>query len=128
MRTRWQPLLFGSLLAFSGVDAGWASSGVSERLDRIAKDLTAGYRSKRPGAGKETLAVLPLNSDERLAKARVGFAVSELLTHHFVTLQEFTAVERGELHRVLEEQRLQLSGAIDPAGAVRVGKILGARW
>jgi len=82
----------------------WAgSSEISDRLDRIAKSLSSAYQAKRPGAGKESIAVFPFNSNAKLAKERVGFAISELLTHHFTTMPAFTTVERGELSRIMEE-------------------------
>ncbi len=38
----------------------------------------------------------------------------------------FTLLEREELERVLREQELALSGLVDPAGAPKVGRLLGA--
>ena len=40
----------------------------------------------------------------------------------------FSPVDRSILKSVLEEQRFQLSDLVDPATAVRVGKIVGARY
>lgn len=103
------------------------ASPISKELGEIAKDLTDGYKVKRPKAAKEPLAIFSFNSDERLAKQRMGFAVAELLTHKFTSLGAFVVVERAELHRVMEEQRLHLTGAIDPKTAVEIGKLLGAK-
>ena len=38
----------------------------------------------------------------------------------------FVMVERSKIDKILEEQALQLSGAVDPKTAVEIGKILGA--
>jgi TolB-like protein len=37
-------------------------------------------------------------------------------------------VERDELQRILDEQKLGTSGQLDPATLVRVGKLIGARY
>ncbi|MCX5787321.1 MAG: hypothetical protein NTX64_02260 [Elusimicrobia bacterium] len=106
---------------------GWAnSSEISLQLDELTHNLTKGYKTRNPRVGKRTVAVLPFNCDSKLAKQRVGFALSELLTHHLVSSTEFTVVERADLSRVLEEQSLQMTGAIDTASAVKVGKLVGA--
>ncbi|HBL16666.1 MAG TPA: hypothetical protein DD417_07905 [Elusimicrobia bacterium] len=104
-----------------------AASDISARLDAMTKTLVSGYRAKQTAPQSVSLAVLPLNCQERLAKEHVGVAVSELLTHHFVRGGAFVVVERSALNKVLEEQKLQMSGAIDAESAVKVGKLLGAQ-
>ena len=105
-----------------------SASEISSQLDGLTQSLTKAYRALQPKAapGKKTLAILPFNCDPHLAKQRVGFAISELLTHHFVSSAQFSVVERSNLNSVLEEQSLQLTGAIDSASAVKVGKLVGA--
>lgn len=51
--------------------------------------------------------------------------VVNLITEDVLSLGRFDVVERSAIDTVLREQRFQLSGAIDEATAVRVGKILG---
>ena len=104
-----------------------AAGGISERMDQIAAELASGYKAKHPNAGKQTVAVFPFSSNDELAKQRVGFAVSELLTSKLAKLPEFIVVERSQLDQVLKEQKLQATGAIDPESAVKVGKLLGAQ-
>lgn len=117
--------LLGVFLWATGTALG--ASPISKELGKIAKDLTDGYKVKRPKAAKEPLAIFSFNSNERLAKQRMGFAVAELLTHKFTSLGAFVVVERAALHRVMEEQKLHLTGAIDPKTAVEIGKLLGAK-
>ncbi|MBI4422990.1 MAG: hypothetical protein HY554_04655 [Elusimicrobia bacterium] len=114
------------LCAAASAAASRSEAPVSSRLDAMAGVLTQAARS-RGQPRSETLAVFTFNSSERLSAARIGFAVSELLTHHFVKRRVYTVVERTNLEKVMREQRLQVSGAVDAAGAVRVGKVLGAR-
>lgn len=101
-------------------------SEISEKLEKLTQSLVSGYQKTAAG-GRESIAVFRFNTNERLAKERTGFALAELLTHHLMTAPAFTVVERNELERVLSEQRLQTTAAIDPDSAVKVGKLLGAR-
>lgn len=110
------------ILAFTGnVYAGTAAT----KLGNLADSLIKVYASKA-ATSKATLAIFPFNCDEKLDKRRVGFAASEVMSHRFVSSQAFTVVERAELNRLLTEQKLQSSGAVESETAVRLGKILGA--
>lgn len=100
--------------------AGTASS----KLSALAELLIKNYETK--AAGKVTLAVFPFSCEEKLRKQRVGFAVSELMSHRFVAAPDFTVVERGEIGKVLGEQKIQSSGVTDSATAVKLGQLLGA--
>lgn len=108
----------------------WADSSVlSEKLGNMTRSLVSGYKTARPSAaGRQTAAIFTFNAPDKLQKQRVGFAVSEFLTHHLVNDQTFTIVERSELAKVMGEQRLHVTGAVDPATAVQVGKLAGARY
>jgi len=96
----------------------------SSKLSALAESLIKGYESKTEG--KATLAVFPFASEEKLQKQRVGFAVSELMSHRFVAHPNFTVVERGEINRLLSEQKLQSSGVTDSATAAKLGQMVGA--
>ena len=82
----------------------------SAKLSALADTFIMGYTSKA-GLSKTALAVFPLNCDEKLEKQRVGFAASEVMSHRFVAHGAFTVVERGEIGKLLSEQKLQASGA-----------------
>lgn len=56
--------------------------------------------------------------------AEVGESVSDSLVPDLMDMG-FTVVERGQLERVLKEQSLQLTGAVDPATLKEVGRIAG---
>lgn len=115
-------LLLAVIMIFS--DNIYAGSA-SEKLSALADSLIKGYAAKA-GVVKTSLAIFPLNCDEKLEKRRVGFAASEVMSHRFVANVAFTVVERGEIGKLLSEQRLQASGAVDSDTAVRLGKVLGA--
>ncbi len=113
-------------LFFAMCFAGDAYAGpASAKLSGLAESLIKGYAAKA-GPTKTTLAVFPFTCDPKLEKQRVGFAASELMSHRFVADGNFMVVERGEIGKILSEQKLQASGAVDSATAVRIGKVLGA--
>lgn len=103
------------------VHGGQASARLSSLSDSLIKNYLA-----RGVQQKVSLAVFQFNCDEHLEKRRVGFAVSELMSHRFVADGTFTVVERGEIGKLLQEQRLQASGAVDNDVAVRLGQLAGA--
>ena len=106
--------------------AGDAQGGqASARLSSLSDSLIKNYLA-RGAQQKATLAVFQFNCDAQLEKRRVGFAVSELMSHRFVADGTFTVVERGEIGKLLQEQRLQASGAVDNDVAVRLGQLAGA--
>jgi len=114
-------LFVGMLVTPDILNAGTAS----RKLSSLADELIGGYLAK--GGGRATVAIFPLNCAVKLQKERVGFAMSELLSHRFVSDGTFTVLERGELEKLLGEQRLQASGAVDSDVAVKLGKVLGAK-
>ncbi|OGR40584.1 MAG: hypothetical protein A2X29_09750 [Elusimicrobia bacterium GWA2_64_40] len=114
-----------ALLLLLMLSGNLCAGPASARLSALASELISGYESKA-GNAKSTVAVFPFNSEVKLEKQRIGFAVSELMAHRFVASGNFTVVERGEIARLLAEQRLQASGAVDSATAVKLGKLAGA--
>ncbi|HNR89013.1 MAG TPA: CsgG/HfaB family protein [Spirochaetota bacterium] len=54
-----------------------------------------------------------------------GDRVSDLLMHEFLKLG-YDVVERTEIERLVKEQKLSVSGFIDPREAVAIGKLSGA--
>lgn len=120
-------LLISALLIASPDVSRAASSVISRKINKVAQGLVKDYKAKRPGTATAPIAVFSLNSSKALARRGVGYALSELLMPHFVKSSDFIVVERTALNKVLEEQRLQITGAIDSHTAVRIGRILGAQ-
>lgn len=80
---------------------------------------------------RPTIGVLDLNGfmlGEAGNSAPLGKAVSAMLITEFSSRDGIRVVERQDLRRVLEEQRLALSGRVDDATAVEVGRLLGAQF
>ncbi len=58
----------------------------------------------------------------------LGKGLADFFEHDFGKISSMKVVERDKIDYVLKEQELQQSGAVDLSTAVRVGKILGARY
>ncbi len=58
--------------------------------------------------------------------ARLGSAAADILMTELVRTDRFILVERAKLSKLLEEQKLGLSGVIEPETAARMGRLLGA--
>src|SRR5262245_35292994 len=56
---------------------------------------------------------------------RLGTSASDVLITELAKSNRFIVVERDKLDKLMEEQKLALSGAIDPNTAAKMGKILG---
>src|SRR3989339_1968098 len=64
------------------------------------------------------IAIFPFQCEKKLAEKRAGVAVAEILMHQFKEGSSFKIVERMELERILEEQKLSLTGIIATDKAV----------
>jgi TolB-like protein len=78
---------------------------------------------------KETkIAVLDFQlQGQEFASKDMGKIVAEWLITGLVETGRFDVIERRLLEKILEEQKLGVTGAIDPDSAAQLGKILGVR-
>lgn len=60
------------------------------------------------------------------APPEIGVAVAEVIRTELVKAGNHTIIERGMLDQILSEQKLQMSGIVDPQSAATVGKLSGA--
>lgn len=74
---------------------------------------------------KTVVAVLEFGGGEVL-EPHLRFSMSSMLITSLVQVGRFVVVERTRIEDLISEQQLQLSGFVDPATAVRVGRMLGA--
>lgn len=114
------------LLFFLPFPLAAADSVISQKLKHISESLAQAYNRTADPNVREPLAVLNFTAPEKLAKMKAGFAVSELLTHHFVQGGRFIVVERNLVNKLEDEQKFQAMSA-DTASAVKIGKMLGAK-
>lgn len=77
---------------------------------------------------KTKIAILDFQMQgEQTAAKDMGKIVAEWLITGLVETGRFDVIERRLLEKLLEEQKLGVTGAIDPNSAAQLGKILGVR-
>jgi curli biogenesis system outer membrane secretion channel CsgG len=100
-------------------------------LHRFAAAALAAVLSTTPGEAQNRprIAVVAFenNTTSVIWGDRLGEAAADELTTQLVKTGEFTVVERARFDAILAEQHAGMSGAIDPATAARVGKVLGVQ-
>lgn len=82
---------------------------------------------ERAPTSDDIVAVFPLNyqaGEERYAA--LGRGLAEMVTVDLANVQSLRVVERVRLQAILDELQLGQSGAVDPASAPQVGRLLGA--
>ena len=93
-------------------------------LEKGITELSQQIASKVSQQHKTTIAVIEF-SDLRGSVTDFGrFLAEELITRLYST-QKFKVIERQLLNRVISEQKLNLSGMVDPKSAKELGKLLG---
>lgn len=102
--------------------------GLDARARRLSDELARAIK-RLPGDHRDhTFAVVPFaENDEESRSRRLGLVVSDMVLTNLARDHRINLIERGRLSVVLEEQAFQMTGAVDPAKAAEVGKLLGAR-
>jgi curli biogenesis system outer membrane secretion channel CsgG len=88
------------------------------------KDLASQISTAATKQAKQKIAVLPFRELDGQPTILGTYLAEELITG-LVQLGSFNVVERQLLDKLLGEQKIEQTGAIDPATAKKVGKILG---
>ncbi|MFH1725506.1 MAG: CsgG/HfaB family protein [Elusimicrobiota bacterium] len=115
--------VFG-LAAAAALAGACAPRTTVKRKQAISAYETEKVESKYVGP-KRRIGVVEFENKSAYGQARLGTAVSDILITELAKSGRFVVVERDKLNKVLDEQKLQASGAIDARTAVEVGKILG---
>lgn len=79
-----------------------------------------------PPAGPRLRVAVAKFENKTTYGARLGTAAADILVTELARTNRFVLIERAELERLLMEQKLGLTGAVDPVTAAQMGKILGA--
>lgn len=87
-------------------------------------DVTEKVESQYTGP-KRRIGVVDFENKAPYAQARIGTTATDILITELVKSGKFIVVERDKINKIMEEQKLGQSGAIDPNTAAKVGKILG---
>lgn len=74
---------------------------------------------------KRRIGVIAFENKAPYAQARIGQTATDIIITELTKTGKFIVVERDKMDKLLDEQKLGQSGAIDATTAVQVGKILG---
>jgi TolB-like protein len=78
-------------------------------------------------AGAQRVAVMPFeNTTKDSSLDWLSMGIPETITNDLLAIKGIALIERLQLRKVMNEQALQLTGAIDEATAIEVGKLTGA--
>ena len=117
MRSKILFILVYLLLGFTVVHAQVA---LEERVTDLSQKISTGLTENQ----KRTVAVVEF-ADLRGNVTDFGrFIAEELITKLYET-RKFKVIERQLLNRVVAEQKLSLTGVVDPTSAQKLGKLLG---
>lgn len=82
-------------------------------------------RTPRPFEARKRVAVVDFEDKSAYGQGRLGRPAADVLARFLFDSQQFRVIERQQVAKVLEEQKFQASGAVNPQTAMQVGKILG---
>jgi len=103
------------------------ATGLDARVRRLSDALARAIK-RIPGDHRDqTFAVMPfVEADEESQSRRLGLVVSDLVITNLSRDHRVPLVERAALGKIMQEQSLQASGAVDPAKVAEVGALAGA--
>jgi len=98
---------------------------LDSKIEKMAERLMAGY----PGESSESaaLAVFPFEASKDISNTKADVAIRELLIQKILQMGQVRLVERATLDALMSEQRLGLTGAVEPETAAKIGRLIGAR-
>ena len=108
--------LIGSLILFSILPAQAYSATLAQLVSKFGKDLKG--QSAR-------IAVMDFSS-KGIDREAAAFVVRERFTTLLAQNKNITLIERALLEKVLNEQKVQMSGAISNGSVITIGELIGA--
>jgi TolB-like protein len=97
-----------------------AQGALSQRVDELSQQIAAKMTAKQ----KTTVAVVEFADLQGNVTDFGRFLAEELITRLY-DAGKFRVIERQQLNKIIAEQKLSLTGVVDPASAKQLGKILG---
>jgi TolB-like protein len=98
----------------------WAQGGLDQRVSELSQQIASKMSAKQ----KTTIAVVEFTDLQGNVTDFGRFLAEELVTR-LGDLEKFKVIERQLLNKIIAEQKLSLTGIVDPASAKQLGKILG---
>jgi TolB-like protein len=93
---------------------------LGQQLDNLAQQISNDLTENQ----KRTIAVVEF-SDLKGNVTNFGRFLSEELITRLYQTKKFKVIERQQLNRIIAEQKLSLTGIVDPASAQKLGRVLG---
>jgi curli biogenesis system outer membrane secretion channel CsgG len=112
------------LISFAVVLSACAPGTKIRQKQSTTVNATEHLESKYTGP-KRRIGIVAFENKAPYAQGRIGETATDILITELVKTGKFIVVERDKMNKILEEQKLGQSGAIDPATAAQVGKVLG---
>lgn len=94
-------------------------------LDQRVNELSQQIANKMSARQKTTLAVIEF-ANLRGEVTDLGRYIAEELITRLSDMEKFRVIERQLLNKVMAEQKLSLTGIVDPVAARRLGRLVGA--
>jgi curli biogenesis system outer membrane secretion channel CsgG len=113
------------LVGFTVAVALLAGCGVSGQVRKQEAKVEMRKFAPIPFENRKKVGIVEFEDRSNYGKGQLGTGASRVMTTMLVDCEQFRVFEREKLHRVMEEQKLQKSGAFDPNTAVQVGKLVG---
>ncbi len=108
-----------TLIVTSALSA-MAQGGLDQRVSELSQQIANKMSAKQ----KTTIAVVEFTDLQGNVTDLGRFLAEELVTR-LGDLEKFKVIERQLLTKIIAEQKLSLTGVVDPASAKQLGKILG---
>lgn len=124
MRIRQIGALMRTVLSFVIVILNFVSAHAQSGLDQRVSELSQQIATKMSAKQKTTVAVVEF-TDLQGNVTDFGRFLSEELVTRLGDLEKFKVIERQLLNKIIAEQKLSLTGVVDPTSAKQLGKILG---
>jgi len=105
----------------SGVETSMAAMELTFLPLNFSGEVHVDFNAHFAGYGK--IAVLPFKAAVDIA----GQSVPDIVTTELFKTSKYELIERGQIESVLKEQEFRLSGVIDEAAAVALGRVLGVQ-
>ncbi len=113
-------ILFISTYLLLGSMVIQAQTGLEQRVSDLGQKISTGLTENQ----KRTIAVVEF-ADLRGNITDFGRFIAEELITRLHETRKFKVIERQLLNRVIAEQKLSLTGMVDPTSAQKLGKLLG---
>jgi len=111
-------LLIASLLLLT-------SSATATDINRELEDIANRLTTKIAATGKTSIAIADLTDLQGVVHQLGRFISEEVSINLILAAPKFTVIDRNHLRTILREQKLSMSGLMDPKNQKKLGKILG---